>query len=193
MEKRFPIILLVPVCAIVNFIAGAFVAEARNAVLPGIVLGVLAGEFGLIAIWAVIGPQPWISRFLITLGPAIALLLAFLFGLKIDEPHLPPELIAVTVLVFPLVFLCVQFPMWIGKIAMGWRLIGAGSEDPAPSMSSRQFGIGHLLGTTTIVAVAMGLASLGVRMQFGTGGDNTAEWAALLLACLGLSLWGWGR
>ncbi len=189
MEKQLPIIVLVPVFAVVNVIAAAIVPHAREPVLPGIMLGVLAGESGLIAIWAVIGPQPWMSRFLITQGLAIGLYLAFLFGLTIAGHGPPAKVIVVAVLVFPLVLLCVQLPVWIAKIAMGWRLVGAGSEDPAPSMSPRQFGIEHLLGATTVVAVAMGLASLGLQILSETGG-TTGAWTDLLWTCLGLSLWG---
>jgi hypothetical protein len=93
-------------------------------------------------------------------------------------------------LMLPLILLAVQLPLWILRAATGWCIVISGTEDYSMWMQSRQFRLQQILGATTVIAIALALARLGLP-----GLDNpndTADpslWLRLMLGCLLCGLW----
>lgn len=93
-------------------------------------------------------------------------------------------------LMLPIIFLAVQVPLWILRIVTGWCIVAGSSEDYSPPSESRQFQLQHMLGATTAVAVALGLASVGLRyLDNPTEGTDPSMWLGLMFACLMFGVW----
>lgn len=89
-------------------------------------------------------------------------------------------------LLLPLLFFALLLPLWGLRLATGWRIVEEGRENESSSTGSRQFHLYDLLVSTTMIAVALGLASMAM------GGDeriSTANWGASLLGCLFCTTW----
>jgi hypothetical protein len=171
-----------------NLVTPLVLAGARNPgmgiVLVGtFLLGMVAGEAGLLAVWGVFGPQRVLVRWPVNLLVTAVLWGVFLLGMASVGP-VEAE-IARGTLTLPLILLAVQFPLWILKLATGWRIVLAGTQAPASPAQSRQFRLQHVLGATAVVAAAFGLASLGLPHADGPRPSaGTSLWLGLMLACL---------
>ncbi|MHC4399671.1 MAG: hypothetical protein ACYTG0_08330 [Planctomycetota bacterium] len=152
-------------------------------------MGVVGGQLGLVAIWAVLGPKSWTARLPTTLAVAIFLAVALTLGTSSAEGGggIPPD-VARSLLLVPAVLLATQLPLWVLKLVKGCRIVRHGEEFGREGAPSRQFGIEHLLGATAVVAVCLGLASAGLRPA--TRWETAVEpWGELLLGCLICSAW----
>jgi hypothetical protein len=131
--------------------------------LLGLFCAVMTGQLGLLAVWAVFGPGPVQVRQLWTLAVTGFLLASFFagsgFGVgpKVDE-------MATAFLCLPLALLATQLPLWIVKLMTGRRLVRVQAETAQSPIGERQFGVGHLMATTVVVAAALGLASSNQRL-----------------------------
>jgi hypothetical protein len=172
-----------------NLVTPLVLAGARN---PGMriilvgtfLLGMVAGEAGLLAVWAVFGPQRLLVRWPASLLVTAVLWGVFLLGMASVIPGGVAE-IARGTLMLPLILLAVQSPLWILKMMTGWRIVLAGTQAPASPAESRQFRLQHMLGATAVVAAAFGLASLGLpRVDGPHPRADTSLWLGLMWACM---------
>jgi hypothetical protein len=167
--------------------------------------GIGAGQFGLLATWAVLGPwglyRQWFAALLMGLG----LLLAFGFGISAVEKHasLPSlkEFLQMT-LAISAVAVAAQAPLWLIRLFRGWRLVLRGADTARTAMESRQLQIRDILIAMTILALALGTMKLVVPNERVGAGELlgiilggcgfAAVWSALMLpicvwACFGAS------
>ncbi len=187
--EPLPIRLIVAAVVAFDLLATSVVNATQSDVLSGLVLGTVAGQFGLLAVWAVLSPQPWTVRVPGSFVAVVALYVVLAAGATLTAPHdaFSAEMVQIGLLL-PLAFLAAQVPLWLVKIAIGARIDRAATGEPRPHPEARQFRLQDLLGATAVVAVVFGLASLGLR-------DPTAQrsgleaWQMLLIACLLLTVW----
>ncbi|HUY92213.1 MAG TPA: hypothetical protein VMV10_25965 [Pirellulales bacterium] len=141
------------------FFAGIMDADPP-AFIGAILLGMMPVQFGLLAIWAVVGPGRWLLRQLATTALAALAWLAIAVGVGV-HPHAPPDFTEVsfrfTALV-PLVFLAVQLPLWIARWLRGWRLVEASAAAATDQREARRFSLGDLLMMPAVVAVPLALS-----------------------------------
>ena len=187
---RGPTIVLIVVFAFLDLLTAAILSEAGEVVLPARFAGGMAGQLGLLSVWGVVGPQPPIVRFPVTLATAVLLWCIFALGATMtDAPEQAILEIARCVLLLPLVFLAAQLPVWALRGATGCRIVRRGT----PSVSRAavgQFGLQQMLGVTTAVAVAFALAWLGLPdNRLGRDLSTTRLWLPLLFSCSLVAVW----
>lgn len=179
--------LLVGGFAVADFVLPAIAEEVGSPGFAGLVAGGVAGQFGLLSIWAVFGPQRWTRRLPAALGAAVLLFAALFLGMVVAEGNRPSqwEEFVLALLFLPLVFLSAQLLLWIPRYVGGWRIVRAEAETNVRATGSRQFDLRDLLGAMVVLAVSLGLASCG----FAGERDLGATWAPLLLGCLVCAAW----
>jgi hypothetical protein len=179
--QRFPLAALLIGFAVLDFLAIPMVELSGWKSLKGLPVGLVGGQLGLLAIWAVLGPQRWIVRLPLTFALALLLLLLLVSGMIFTEEADFVAGATRAVLVAPLVLLAVQSPLWILRMTLGCRILHAATETDMSSKLSRQFGLSHLLGAMAVIAIALGLASVGMQ--------DRATWAGMPVNCLLLATW----
>lgn len=181
-----PIVLLVGVFGLVDLVTPAVIEGSRSSVLAALLVGAIIGQFGLLAVWGVLGPQPLFVRWPLSLLVAVLLCCALLLGMAmLDAPRGGLAEMAMGMLMLPMIFLAVQLPLWVLRIVTGWCIVAGGTEDCSPPSESRQFQLQHMLGATTAVAVALGLASVYLRyLGNPVGRVDLSMWLGLMLTCL---------
>jgi len=194
-----PILLWITACGLVDLIAPWVIEVVTPGVIGGrrepellmLFFGAFCGQVGVLGIWAVLGPGRWLVRWPISLLVMTFFWGVLLLGIAMANLHGPSiyALFAAT-LTLSLLFLAVQLPLWVLRLVTGWCLVVGGGQDAASPARRRQFGVQHMLGATTVVAVAMGLAGLGLSVGGGRNTSaDTSSWLALLLVCLFVSVW----
>jgi len=157
----------------------------QSPTLAGLFIGGLAGQVGLLNIWAVLGPQRWFVRLSATFAVALLFIGAVSLGVLFIEEYTPTAgEVAGFLFSMPLPFLSIQLPLWIGRVAGGWQIARADAELAGSTTAARQFRLQDALAAMSVLAVAFGLASSGVAVD---GGDN--PWMPFLLFCAGCSVW----
>lgn len=120
-------------------------AGPSNALLPliGILIGSMAGQCGLLAVWGVLGPFRATARLTITLTIGVLLMTSFGMGVAIVEPPGDNlgEMIC-TLLFLPLFLLAVQLPLWVFRLVTGGRITHVGTHAGQSMTPQRQFGLG---------------------------------------------------
>ena len=185
------IVLWIAVFLVVDLAMWPVVEASRGDEIGTVLAGAVAGQLGMLAIWAVLGPQRFLVRFLGSFTVTTLLWCGLLAGMVMTGRG-PPSFRegAEVTLMLPMVFLAAQFPLWVLKMATGWRIVVEYTVDDPLAMQSRQFGLQEMLGVTTIVAVALGLARLGLPGLDNRGGNvDLSQWSALLFVCLMCSVW----
>lgn len=180
------ILLLIGAFALVDLITPGVLKDSQSPELLALLVGATAGQGCLLAVWAVMGPQRLLVRWLLSLLVAALLGFIFLWGMTMAAigPRDGREMAGV-MFGLPLILLAVQLPLWILKMATGWCIVVRGSEDSSAPSESRQFRLQHILGATTAVAVAMGLASAGLSYSGNsTGSPDLSIWLGEMLVCL---------
>lgn len=181
--------------ALVDFLLGAAALDSGPPIVAGATIGTIAGQLALLAGWAVVGPQRLLVRWPLALLATASLLSASVLGQSvaslraygvadIDSPF------AQWIAFLPIVFLAVQLPVWVLKLATGCRMVlDPGDGGPQPPRS-RQFRVRDLLVVTTVVAVSLGLARLGLS-DFGSAqrSVDTDSLAGLAVFCGVAALW----
>ena len=178
--------LAVAAFALADFVVPLIVWGSRSDVLPALCFGAVAGQLGVLVIWAVLGPQPWFVRLPAMLAFALLVIASVVLGATVADGHTPPsDDVAVAFLCAPLVFLAAQLPLWIRRIAGGWRIVRADAETGGPATAARQFRLQDALAATGVLAVALSLASLGLAEE----GDMDEQWIPFLLLCVMCTVW----
>ncbi len=178
-----PFVAFVGGSALLAFVGPSVLARSTEPAVPAFVAGAAAAQVGLLAIWAVLGPQPLLVRWSASLAVGVLLWCVWLMGVDFVE-SLDSAEIAGGALVLPLILLAVQVPLWILKAATGWRIVLTGTKIPTSPAEVRQFGLQHILGATTVMAVALGLASLALPGGGAASLPDISQWLELMLACL---------
>lgn len=154
------------------------------------IAGLIAGQFGLFVVWAVLGPQRPLARFVSALLAVVSFSFLFFLGTGAIATGRELRELFRFLLALPLLFLAAQLPLWILKMALGCRIVFRQTEDSVDCSPSRQFGLQHMLGATTVVAIALGLARVAMTDLGPPGGRTVAEmWFPLMMACLMVGLW----
>jgi len=157
-------------------------------------IGALGGEICLGAIWAALGPSRFWPRWLLVLAVAFALYLAFCFGIVVSSPYLASrdvtEMIMPSLLI-PLLFLVIQMPLWVRRIASGWQILDPREVTSYSATEARQFGLANMLGLMAFLAVALSLVQIAASLlQTGrpAGEERLIMWLGLgiysLILCL---------
>jgi hypothetical protein len=147
-------------------------------------MGLIAGQFGLLAIWAVFGAEPWVARLPLVLLIAVGLHGLFVLGMAAaDVPEMAVTAYAKAMLMMPLVLGAVQVPLWIARMALGCRVVFRADAAKVDPSRLSQFGVQHLLGATTVVALALGLAQVGVSLFTSPYYSPSGVQAGLWIAC----------
>ena len=190
--RRFPIVWFTIGFAICDFIIPLIVDNAGFSnighVLVGMLGGVMAGQFGLLIIWAVLGPGEAGARQAFTMLLAVVLWFSCLAGVVVlDPPFSAVREMGTSFLFLPLVFLIAQLPLWCMKLMTGGRIVQVDRTDGQSPNEGRQFGLRHVMGVMVVFAVALSLANSGLRIL---GDDDVGGWIPLLIGGLASALWG---
>lgn len=177
---------LIMVAAVIDFLLGCVTPEIGSPAMVGAFSGVIAGQLGLLAIWAVLGPQRLLVRWCWSLLVTVLLYGAFVAGIVLAQG--PPARFllesARTALLLPAIVVAVELPLWILKLALGCRIAIPGRADAAAAPAGRQFRLQHLLGTTTAVAVILALARVGLSSLDRSGNPVSFRlWLWLGVVC----------
>ena len=167
-------------------------AHDRGGEILAVMLGgAFAGQAGLLAVWAVFGPGSLLVRSLMVTSVGMLLGCATVFGaLLAGAPPAEFRGIIPSIAIMPLLFLAVQSPVWLLRLAVGGRIVLRGMEETASPANPRQFSIGDLLVTTTLVAICLGLAQLAMPAVGYAGQPGGGPfWSVLLIACGIVAVW----
>jgi hypothetical protein len=161
-----------------------------NANIVGFLLGLLAGQPLLLAVWAVLGPWRFWRRWLAALAAGICLYAVLLAGLWIaGESRTERQMFAVNFLFLPFVFLCAQFPLWLLRLGLGRGLRHVDSSMPAVERGV-QFGTRDALTAIALFGISLGLARIGALLHnVERIGDGMQPWIGLAIACAFAGLW----
>jgi hypothetical protein len=156
-------ILFLAIAGFVDLLVPAVVEGSRSPVVPAFLMGTVLGQFGLIATWAALGPQPPLSRLLRVLFGLASLHVMFLLGMVMASAY-PGEIrsFALLMLFEPSVLLAAVFPPWILRMVGGRRLVYREARSvPSPA---RQFRLRQIMSFTALFAAVLGFAGLGVSL-----------------------------
>jgi hypothetical protein len=161
-----PFMPLIAVFAAVDFVMPIMVGGREKGLLAGVLWGAVCGQFSLLCLWAVFGVQRLLARWPLSLLAATLLygLLPLGVGVVFGSPAVDITAVVVGVLILPLLFLGVQVPLWVLRMATGWRIVVDGTQHACSLPQSRQYGLQQIFGATAAVAMALGLAGLGLPL-----------------------------
>lgn len=160
----------------------ATVLEIDGDELCGSALGVAFSQITLLAVWAAWAPVSVLIRLPVGFVGAALVSLSTLLCIGRDA-----EGVVVGAAAF-LQWIAIQVPLWIIRIAFGWRLAW-----PNESIEGRnvemQFGIRQLFTWTTLVAVTVGIVRLFVTAE-SLEQARSGPWVLFLLSLFGsLAAW----
>ena len=189
------IVFLGVMACLFNLILPTMLERSQSELLVGLLLGVLPGQWGLLVIWAALGPRP--ARVQLPAAILLASLLCFtlVMGMAM-EPHIQSpfsradyrELMRI-LLALP-VFLASQSPLWLMRILRGWRVVRRGAADASAMAKWRQLRLQQLLILTALMAVVLGSVQLTIRAEPGLGARQTLSyWLGLAIACGIVAVW----
>jgi MFS family permease len=153
-------------CVMKKAVCGDHVALLTASFLGGVVVG----EFGLLATWAVLGPWRRYTQWFATLLVWVALFTALALGVALarDLPRDPNDLLRVPVAYWP-AFVSLQVPLAFVRLFRGWRLVLRGRDTARTAIESRQLEVRDFLIVTTILALFLGAMDLVAKRGHGPG------------------------
>jgi hypothetical protein len=169
-----------------------FESDSRNGIFVAAVLvGAVASQLLLLAVWAVFGPSHFWRRWLAALAALGWLYTALVAGMIVAD--VAPEVsqsYTVNLFFLPLVLLCAQLPLWLLWVVLGhgWTVDG----QPAPPTDGIvQFRMRDLLTTFVLIGVALGVARLAVLLHEmdDRHHQRTDAWLGLAVACAAFFTW----
>ncbi|MBN2476072.1 MAG: hypothetical protein JXB62_15785 [Pirellulales bacterium] len=196
---------LLPIYALIDILGPAVLLHLPGAdwAVGALWYGTLFGQVAFLAIWAALGPfRVWV-RWPLVLAVSFGLYFCICFGAAVFSPYYEYEYTMVvgmvrTSLLIPVLFLTVQFPLWIRRTLGGWQIVPADQLQLHSATEARQFGLRHILGLTAIFAVSLSLVRLSIA-DWGLSdrpvGQTTDPqiWLALAMysavACLYSAAW----
>ncbi len=126
-----PLVVPIILAAVFNLIVpGIFGHSGPSEFVAAFVAGLGAGQFGLLATWAVLGPWRLYSQWFVALLVGLGLFLVFVAAMSMVEPSgAPPgNIFLVMILVMLAVLVAAQAPLWCVRLFRGWRLVLRGTE-----------------------------------------------------------------
>ena len=164
-----PLVVPIILAAVANLILARWLIRGPDSLIQQFGVGVLAGQFGLIAIWAVLGPwrlyAQWLAAMLVWLG----LLLVYAMGAAIvegDSFATWNEFLEV-ILGYSAALVAAQVPLWCIRLLRGWRLVFRGADAGRTAIESRQLQIRDILIAMTILAATLGTMSFVAKQGKG--------------------------
>ncbi len=184
-------VMFLVIFGIMDFFLPAMLDGTESEVIETFLLGLMAGQFVMLSIWAVLGPQPVLVRWLLMLLTGMGLLLIFSLGaFVIDSLSTEAAIIIEPFCWLPLVFLAIQSPLWISKLLTGCRIVDVLAEDALQSEGSRQFDLRQMFVVTAAIAVILTVARLSFYVDPSLyQGAETQMWLPLLTDCLVCAVW----
>ncbi|HVX13994.1 MAG TPA: hypothetical protein VHC22_22610 [Pirellulales bacterium] len=150
-------LILLPL-ALLNFLLPPLAKSSEAVWLVALLGGLLLGEWNWLATWAALGPTRWTIRFVevaigvVALGGSLLLSVAALEGGSLRD-------LGEIVLVVPLCLVATQAPLWLFRLAAGWRITAIRYQTPdRGDDDARRFGLTHLFAATALLAVSLGAA-----------------------------------
>ena len=154
-SKKLPWGLLLLVFGAIDLLVPALLLhmppDLLSTILPGsIFFGTLAGQVGVLAVWAVFGTWPLLRRWILALLGVVVIGTIELFAILIAEPsarrHLGEALepFVVFLAMVPLRSPAAQVPLWILKAIIGSRVTRDAAGNFVATRPTRQFGLQHL-------------------------------------------------
>ena len=186
-----PMLMSLAGLAAFDFLAPGMLDEITSSTPMFAVLGIVAGQIPLVAVWAVFGPERFWRRWLSALAVICHLYVSLLAGMAVaGVPRSEVEVFSINLLMLPLVFLAGQLPLWLLRLGVGRGL----SHDTAEAVSSdggMQFGVRDLLTAFVVVGAALGLSRLAVLLHAmnGSDGQGMEPWLYLAMAATLLGVW----
>jgi hypothetical protein len=179
-----PLVVPIILAAVANLILAAAIEGQGLSEIGGFLLvGVVAGQFGLLATWAVLGPWRLYAQWFVTLLVGLGLFLAFVAGIASVERHgfrSGNEFLQMILVLFALL-VAAQVPLWCIRLLRGWRLVLRGTDAARTAFESRQLQIRDLLIAMTILAVFLGTVSLVAKRSDGR--DGAGDLVEVLIGC----------
>lgn len=127
------------------------------------ILGVVLAQYGLLAIWAALGSRPWYVRQpLAMIGVVMSygtLAAGGRAGAMKDFVREAPLL--------PLIFLCLQAPLWLLRLVRGWKIVSIGSPVGNSITDARRLSLRQMFAATTVIAIAIALARIDHKVEQG--------------------------
>lgn len=121
----------------------------------GIWFGITFAQVSLLATWTACGDGSFVARSLVSVlvGTVLWFFAFNLFRSNSNPGGFLPGIAMLTQ------WFVIQLPLWVVRLKWGWRLIRSRSADHenTPIEAKVQFGVKHLLGWTTLVAIILGL------------------------------------
>ncbi len=194
-DTQRALFLLVAAYAMLDSVTpGAVNNAGRGAwVIAALASGAICGQAGLLTIWAAVGPLPLWIRWAQVLVATFGLYFAFCLGIVASSSYISlaedfPRMAAVSLLI-PLLFLCAQFPLWVRRTFGGWQIVFKDQATGRRAGSTRQFGLGHILGITAALSVSLALASPALEAMRAPGARNAGPiapdaWLPVALMCV---------
>ncbi len=126
-------------------------------------IGLIVAQIGLLNLGLVFISEPFEKRLAMAWCVALVCYLCWLLGYchvqtQGTRVSVHWEQVVVTVACLsPLIALATQFPLWVARLVLGWRLVRARPQDePAPAET--KLSILNLLTTTAVVAISVAAA-----------------------------------
>jgi len=145
----------------------------------GMLIGILPGQVGALALWVVWGDGSFLRRLAIHWGVGSVLWLCLMTGLVLAMSDMPPpdgwHEVGITFCLLPLASLAAQTPLWPLRTYLGWRVERHASRGGDPAQ--RSLSIGDILLGTAVTAVTLAL----VRM---IPGRPSEVWGSAVITAL---------
>ncbi len=177
--------LVITLAAAFNFLAAMIPRSFPSILLADACYGPFLAQLGLLCVWTVLGPQRLLVRWSAALAVGGLLFGCFALGKVVGSDMFDSELrwLLRAAACLPTVLLFAQLPLWLLKAIIGGRL-ARNENDRVPTTELRQFALKQIMMVMVLVALALGLAQVGLE-DAKIGGDPAAPWIVLAVACGG--------
>lgn len=174
-----PIIALVLVSAIGNVVGTFYFWEISYRPFDQFIwcigLGLMVAQPCALAVWCALGTQKLVVRVPLTMGILFCLVCEYVGTLYALDNSMPLEITFILIVGTFVLAAFIQVPLWIFRLKTRHEISLMGEE--RKSAEDSQFGIKHLLITTTIAAVVAAV----FQYTFKTGKfDGGAPWAEII-------------
>ena len=175
------LVVLVMVAIIGNIFGTIFFFEGTRIFWPifFVALGLLVAQPCLLSIWCALGNERGIWRIPAAMGIVLLLLAIYLKTMEMLDDSIPWEVIIAISAITLAISLILQIPLWIFRQTT--KQVIQLPTDADALLASNQFGIKHLLITTTLVAIVLAFVTNAFPESSFQGGTPAGIWMQLIL------------